>query len=491
VDRSPDVNVGSWIAARAAQRPDHPALIVSGGVESISYAQLDARIDRTAAALRALGIAAGERIAVALRSEPLFLELYFAAARLGAIFVPLNTRLAPGELSFQLGDCRARVALACEEVELGPLGGTRALTRGEFLALRPERAAPPPPLPGGERPQVIMYTSGTTGTPKGAVLPHRKTLYNTLNAELYFGLSGGDVVIAPVPLFHSFGLKILAVPALFAGASLVLVDRFDPLDLQATVARWRGTLLGAVPVMYRRMREAGLEPGRLASLRSAFSAGAPLDVETIRAFAAAGVRLVQGYGQTETSILCCLDADQALARAGSVGRPVRHGEVRVGDASGRAVPPGTRGEVLVRGPIVMLGYWERPEQTRASRIDGWHRTGDLGVMDADGYLSLVGRSREMYISGGENVYPAEVERVLEQFPQVAEVAVVGVPDARWGESGRAFVVPSGPALDAAALLRFAREKLAAYKIPRDVVQVAELPRTPSGKVRKHALLQDR
>jgi fatty-acyl-CoA synthase len=491
VDRGLEVNVGSWVAARAAERPDHPALVVSGSAESISYAELDDRINRTAALLQSLGIGPGERVALALRSEPLFLELYFAAARLGAILVPLNTRLAPGELSFQLGDCRARVAIACEEVELGELGRTRAISRGEFLALRPERAVPPAPLAGGERPQVIMYTSGTTGTPKGAVLPHRKTLYNTLNAELYFGLRGDDVVIAPVPLFHSFGLKILAVPALFAGATLVLVDRFDPLDLQATVARRRGTLLGAVPVMYRRMREAGLEPQQLASLRTAFSAGAPLDVESIRAFAAAGVRLVQGYGQTETSILCCLEADQALARAGSVGRAVRHGEVRVGDAAGRAVAPGTRGEVLVRGPIVMLGYWERPEETRAARIDGWHRTGDLGVMDADGYLSLVGRSREMYISGGENVYPAEVERVLEQFPQVAEVAVVGVADPRWGEVGRAFVVPAGPELDTAALLRFARERLAAFKIPRDVVQLAELPRTPSGKVRKHALLHDR
>jgi fatty-acyl-CoA synthase len=490
LDRSPDVNVGTWLAARAAMHPQRLALVVDGSAETRSYADLDANANRAAAALRALGVEEGDRVALALRNEPLFLELYFAAARLGAIVVPLNTRLAAAELAFQIRDCRASVAVACEDFDLGACGPARVVSRGELLALRPGVAAPPAPLAGGERPQVILYTSGTTGTPKGAVLPHRKTLYNTLNAELFFGLRSDDVVVAPVPLFHSFGLKILAVPALFAGATLVLVDRFDARSLQDCVQRSAATLLGAVPVMYRRMREAGVEPRKLASLRCAFSAGAPIDVETIRAFGAAGVRLIQGYGQTETSILCCLEPEQALARAGSVGRPVRHAELRIGDANGQALPAGTRGEVLVRGPIVMLGYWERPEETARSRVGGWHRTGDLGVMDADGYVTLVGRTHDMYISGGENVYPAEVERVLEQHPDVAEAAVVGVPDPRWGEAGRAYVVPRGAALDAAALLRFARERLAGYKVPREVLPIGELPRTPSGKVNKRALAGD-
>jgi fatty-acyl-CoA synthase len=236
------------------------------------------------------------------------------------------------------------------------------------------------------------------------------------------------------------------------------------------------------------MLEAGLAQEKLASVRFAFSAGAPLAVDTIEKFWNAGVRLKQGYGQTETSILCCLDADDALAKAGSVGKPVRFGEVRIADERGRTVPAGARGEVLVRGPIVMLGYWRRPEETAASRIDGWHRTGDLGVMDADGVVTLVGRLKDMYISGGENVYPAEVESVLAQHPDVSEVAVVGVPDPRWGESGRAYVVPATARLDSAALLVWAGERLARYKLPREVVVVAELPRTASGKVQKHALL---
>jgi fatty-acyl-CoA synthase len=220
----------------------------------------------------------------------------------------------------------------------------------------------------------------------------------------------------------------------------------------------------------------------------ALCAGAALGVETIERFWRAGIRLKQGYGQTETSILCCLDADDALRKAGSVGRPVRFGEVRIADERGRTVPAGERGEVVVRGPIVMLGYWRRPEETAASRSDGWHRTGDLGVMDAEGFVTLVGRLKDMYISGGENVYPAEVERVLAQHPDVSEVAVVGVPDPRWGEAGRAYVVPARGEVDAAALIAWAGERLARYKLPREVVVVAELPRTASGKVQKHALL---
>jgi fatty-acyl-CoA synthase len=464
--------------------------VVEATGERISYGELERRARRAADALRAFDIGPGDRVALALESEPLYLELYFAAAQLGAILIPLNTRLTAAELGFQIDDSDARLVVKSDAIALPERAGTRVLSPAELRARMPQEPTPLRVSPGGEAPQVILYTSGTTGRPKGAVLPQRKTYWNTRNAEVYFELEPSDVVVVPIPLFHSFGLKILSVPALFAGATVVLVSRFDPIGLQDCVARERATLLGAVPVMYQRMLEAGLAPEKLASLRFAFSAGAALAVETIERYWRAGIRLKQGYGQTETSILCCLDADDALAKAGSVGRPVRFGEVRIADERGRDVPPGVRGEVVVRGPIVMLGYWRRPEETAASRIDGWHRTGDLGVMDADGFVTLVGRSREMYISGGENVYPAEVERVLEQHPQVAEVAVVGVPDARWGEAGRAYVVPAGGELDPTGLLRFAREHLAAFKVPREVVSVAQLPRTASGKVRKHVLLQD-
>ena len=489
-DPGPNANVGSWLALHAKERPGHTALVVERTGERISYAELESRVQRTAQALAELGLAPGDRIALALPSEPLYLEVYFAAALLGAIAIPLNTRLTAAELGFQLEDSEPKIAVRAADSALPARGGTLALTPDELRARRPSQAAPRAAAPGGESPQVLMYTSGTTGQPKGAVLPHRKTYWNTRNAEIYFELDASSVVVCPIPLFHSFGLKILSVPALYCGATVVLVDRFDPIGLQECVATHRASLLGAVPVMYARMLEAGLLAEKLASLRFAFSAGAAIAPELIERYFDAGVCLKQGYGQTETSILCCLDAADARRKAGSVGRPVSFGEVRVADEAGRPVSAGANGEVQVRGPIVMLGYWRRPEETAASRTpDGWHRTGDLGVVDAEGFVTLVGRSKELYISGGENVYPAEVERVLGQHGNVSEVAVVGVPDERWGESGCAYVVPAREPIDSAELLAWASQRLARYKLPRDVVFVKELPRTASGKVQKHVLLQ--
>ena len=487
-DPGPEANVGSWLAAHADARPDHIALRVDATGERISYGELESRVNRTVAALAGLGVVEGDRVALALPSDPLYLELYFAAALLGAIAIPLNTRLTASELGFQIEDSEPRVVVRAAGIDVPERAGTRSLSPEALRELRPAQADRRTPAPGGEQPQVILYTSGTTGRPKGAVLPHRKTYWNSRNAEVYFELVPDDVVVVPIPLFHSFGLKILSVPTLFVGATAVLVDRFDPIGLQDCVARERATLLGAVPVMYERMLGQGLAREKLASLRFAFSAGAALSVETIQRYWEAGIRLKQGYGQTETSILCCLDADDALRLAGSVGKPVPFGEVRIADERGRDVPRGARGEVVVRGPIVMTGYWRRPEETAQSRIDGWHRTGDLGVMDDEGNVSLVGRLKELYISGGENVYPAEVERVLGQHPDVSEVAVVGVPDERWGEAGRAYVVPARGGFDSAALLTWASERLARYKLPREIVVIAELPRTASGKVQKHALL---
>ena len=487
LDPGPEANVGTWLALHAAERPEHTALVVERTGERISYRELDARVQRMARALVELGVTRGDRVALALPSDPLYLELYFAAALVGAIAIPLNTRLTAAELGFQLDDAEPRVAVRPSGSDLPGRRGTLALTPEELRARLPAIASRVTPAPGGEAPQVIMYTSGTTGQPKGAVLPHRKTYWNTRNAERYFELDSSSIVVCPIPLFHSFGLKILSVPALYCGATVVLVDRFDPSALQDCVARHRATLLGAVPVMYARMLDAGLAPEKLSSLHFAFSAGAALAPEIIERYFAAGICLKQGYGQTETSILCCLDAADARRKAGSVGRPVAFGEVRIADAEGRVCARGATGEVQVRGPIVMLGYWRRSQETEASRLDGWHRTGDLGVRDDEGFITLVGRLKELYISGGENVYPAEVERVLGQHRNVSEVAVVGVPDERWGEAGRAYVVPSREPFDASELLVWASERLARYKLPREVVVVAELPRTASGKVQKHVL----
>jgi fatty-acyl-CoA synthase len=349
-------------------------------------------------------------------------------------------------------------------------------------------------------PMLLMYTSGTTGAPKGALLPHRKTLFNALNAQLFFETTSRDRVLVALPLFHSFGLKILALPALYAGASLWLERRFDAEAVWRTVGAEGITYLGGVPTMFQALETAlaAAPPGRfdLRSLRFLFTAGAAIPVERIRAFEGHGLVLKQGFGQTETSILCCLDAQDALRKAGSVGRPVFHAEVRIVRAATLEGPPadwqdcgaGESGEIVVRGPITMLGYWNRPEATAETLRDGWLRTGDLARADDEGFFTLTGRARELYISGGENVYPAQVESTYLEHPSVREIAVVGVPDERWGEAGRAFVVlAEGAELDPEALRRFGRERLASYKIPRDFVAVEALPRTVTGKVQKHRL----
>ena len=348
-----------------------------------------------------------------------------------------------------------------------------------------------------EDPMILMYTSGTTGAPKGALLPHRKTLFNCKNAGVFFGLTPADRVLTVVPLFHSFGLLILAIPTLWAGGEVVLQPRFEPSAVWHAVAAHRITFLGGVPTMFAALLEAfDRERPDVSSLRFLFTAGAAIPVDVIHAFAERGLALKQGFGQTETSILCCLDAADAVRKAGSVGRPVPYAELRIVRRESLARPVrgwedcavDESGEIVVRGPITMTGYWERPEATAETLRDGWLRTGDLGSFDAEGFVTLVGRSKELFISGGENVYPRQVEGVYEQHPAIREVAVVGVPDPRWGEVGRAYVVlEPGAVLDPGALERFGRERLASFKVPRSFVAVSELPRTASGKVQKHRL----
>jgi fatty-acyl-CoA synthase len=508
---SPLHNVGGWTARRAALGGERPA--VSDAERSLDYAALEERCVRAAGWLAARGVSRGDRVALLLGNRTAYLELLLAAARLGAIAVPFNTRLAAPEIREQLDDCTPRVL--CFERELEALvenalrgaaapppvrisvGSADDAYEAALAAATPRRAVAPV---SPDDPMLLMYTSGTTGVPKGALLPHRKALYNSLNAQLFFETTARDRVLVVLPLFHSFGLCILALPALYAGASLALERHFDPERVWERVTREGISYLGGVPTMFRALHDAlAAAPERrfaLGSLRFLFTAGAAIPVETIRDFEARGLLLKQGFGQTETSILCCLEAKDALRKAGSVGRPVFHAEVRIVRPATLARPTGAwqdcgsgeAGEIVVRGPITMLGYWNRPEATAETLRDGWLRTGDLASADAEGFVTLTGRARELYISGGENVYPAQVEAAYLQHPAVREIAVVGIPDERWGEVGRAFVVlAEGACLDSEALRRFGRERLAAFKVPRDFVAVASLPRTETGKVQKFRL----
>jgi len=498
-------NVGGWISRRAAATGGRLAVI--DGDLRLTYAELEARCALAAGWLRAQGVGRGDRVALLLANRTAYLEIAFAAVRLGGIAVPINTRLAPPEIAQLLADCTPRVV--CHEDDL-----TERLARAEVPAgvachtvsdyeSAARRATPNADVAAvsPDDPMILMYTSGTTGVPKGALLPHRKTLFNSLNAQLFFDLTGRDRVLVVVPLFHSFGLQILAIPALYAGACVVLERHFDPAAVWSAVDAHGLTVVGGVPTMFRALletlEEAPSGAFRHDSLRFLFTAGAAIPVETIRGFEAQGLLLKQGFGQTETSILCCLDAADALRKAGSVGRPVFHAELRIVETERIAGPvsawrdcaPGVTGEIVVRGPITMLGYWNRPESTAETlREDGWLRTGDLASSDEEGFVTLTGRAREMYISGGENVYPAQVEATYHEHPDVGDVAVIGVPHERWGEAGRAYVVPKGTAaFDPEALRAWGRERLASFKVPSEFFEIDELPRTASGKIQKHQL----
>jgi len=496
-------NVGGWTTRRAAIAGDRPALV--DAERSLDYSALHDRTCRLVGVLREAGVERGDRVALLLGNRSAYVEAVFAAARRGAIAVPINARFTAPEVARVLAD--AEPALLLHEAALAELAAQAC----EGLAAPPRRLRCPDvyeqalaQAPRCEElaavspddPMILMYTSGTTGAPKGALLPHRKTLFNSLNAQLFFGLTGDDRVLVPLPLFHSFGLLILALPALYTGARVELLPRFDAEATWQRVAASDITLLGGVPTQLQALLEAIPEREARRSLRFLFGAGAAVPVDQIRAFEQRGVVLKQGYGQTETSILTCLDARDALRKAGSVGRPVFHADVRVVGVpeadtppeSWRETDPGETGEIVVRGPITMLGYWRRPDATAETIRGEWLRTGDLATRDPEGFLYLVGRERDMYISGGENVYPAEVEHALAEHPSVREVAVIGVPDARWGETGRAYVVTErGCTLDAAELAAFAAERLARFKLPREYVAIDALPRNETGKVQKQRL----
>ncbi len=503
------VNVAYWVQRWSELHPDKAAIVFQG--DEISYRRLHRRANRTACWLQSIGIEKGDRVAAMLDNCPEFIELYLASARLGAIFVPINTRLAAPELKFTLRHCRPRLFVYGPRFEtmvdsldlagslplilqarLGPGGNAERLDysagTAEFDGQEPFLTATLGPG-DPEEPQVIMYTSGTTGQPKGAVLSHRKTFFNCLNADIFFKLHFDDVMLVILPLFHSGGLFIQASPCLYKGATILLHPRFDPAAVYADIERYRVTKFLGVPTVFRALLELDGDKRRdVSSLRVTAIGGEKVTPELLAACKEAGFSCRQIMGQTETSILLWASEEESLARPGTVGRPVFHAEVRLMDEAGRPVPVGEVGEIVARGSILMKEYWQEPETTEKTMHGQWLRTGDLARMDEDGYFYLVDRATDMYISGGENVYPTEVERVLKQLPGVADAAVLGVPDDTWGEVGHAFVVlENGAEVTRDEIMDFCRANLAGFKRPKHITFVGELPRTSLGKVRKFVL----
>ncbi|CAM5285685.1 acyl-CoA synthetase [Streptomyces fumanus] len=489
--------IGSWSARRARKTPDRIALVHED--RTWTYRDLHERVLRLAHALRAQGVGRGDRVAYLGPNHPTFLETLFATGALGAVFVPLNTRLTAPELAYNLTDSGTRILIHAE-----PQGGTareaaRQADAPRLIPLGPAyedllTTATPTPLDEPVTPDdpcMIMYTSGTTGRPKGAVLTHANITWNSVNVLVDTDLAGDEVTLVVAPLFHTAGLNMTCLPTLLKGGRAILHSAFDPDQVLHTIETHRVTCMFGVPTMYDAMaarpRWATTD---LTSLRTLNCGGAPVPARTIAAYLARGLAFSQGYGLTEASPgVLYLDASQTSAKAGSAGVPHFFTDTRLVAPDGTDAAPGERGEILVQGPHVMTGYWNRPADTEAAFADGrWLRTGDVARTDADGYAYIVDRVKDMYVSGGENVYPAEVEDALLTHPAVAECAVIGVADPVWGESGRAIVVLR-PGTDATEtdLLDHLRARLAKYKIPKSVVRADTLPRTASGKLVKPAL----
>jgi fatty-acyl-CoA synthase len=492
------MGLARWIHANAGFSPEKPALRYEG--REISYAGLARRIDAQSQALTAAGMQPGDRVAFLGLNNPETLGLLFACAHLGALLVPLNWRLAPPEHQTTLADCAPKLLIA-EPAFAAGIDGVRAglppmrfLSLGAvagwesydaFLAAGTDRSAPH--ADASDSPVLISYTSGSTGRPKGVVLTQRALFYNAVNSTHMHDLASTDRVLTTLPLFHVGGLNILTLPALHAGATVTLHPKFDPAATLEAIERERITLTVLVPAQidalaaHPRWNEADLTSLRMITTGSQIVP--PRDYARVHA---RGVPLVSVYGSTETApIATYVRAGDARRKAGSAGQPALHCECRVVDEAGSDVAAGASGEIVVRGPNVMAGYWGDRVATDAALRDGWFHTGDVGHFDDEGWLVVDGRTKEMIISGGENVYPAEIENVLGECDAIAEVAVVGRPDERWGEAVVAVVVPkTGRRLAEREVLALLEGRVARYKHPRAVIFVDALPRTALGKVQK-------
>jgi fatty-acyl-CoA synthase len=495
----PFESIGLWTARRAELTPNRIA--IEEGGRRTTYAELDDRAARCAGALASAGVGAGDRVAALLDNGREYAEVLFACARLGAILVPLSTRLAPPELEFMASDSGA-TALVYGAAHAGTVAGFRPGTsiRASFVvgagddpsyeeALATASGSRPPVPCGRDDVLAIFYTSGTTGRPKGAMLTHGNLFWTNLNMVIALDLTQDERSLVVLPMFHVGGWNVNTLAVWWKGGTVVLEPSFDAARALDLIEGGITSCMG-VPQIYRAIADhPRFASADLSALRVAVCGGAPLEAGLIRRYQDRGVRFVQGYGLTEAAPNCLiLPPEDAERKAGAAGRPYFFADVRVVGPNDEPVAPGGTGEVVVRGPSVMQGYWGRPEETAAALRGGWLRTGDAGLLDDDGFIWIVDRMKDMYISGGENVYPAEVERVLAGHPAVAEAAVIGVPDDRWGEVGRAIVVLRGGAVATQdELAAYCRERLARFKVPVTFVFADALPRNPTGKLLKPEL----
>lgn len=498
---------GDLLGERARLTPDKLALVDVTTGARLSYRALDERARRAARTLtHALGLGPGDRLALLSHNRLEFIDLFFAAGKTGVILVPLSTRATARELAGVVRDAlpkalvfeNALSAVALDLIAQEPVpkavsldaGGDLGVLGWEELARSCDGVEQVNARCQPDDLWCLLYTSGTTGAPKGVMVPHRMVLWNGFDTVACWQLQESDISPIFTPLYHAGGLGAFLVPIVTIGGTLVLHRGFDPEEVWRTIERERATVVLGVPTIYKLLMESpSFGTVDLSSVRWLISGGAPLPVYVVEAYHARGVAFKQGFGMTEVGVNCfAMTLEDSRRKLGSIGKPLAFTEARIAGEDGRTVGPGTIGELRFRGPHVCAGYWRNPEATRAAfDEDGWFRSGDMARCDEDGFFYIAGRSKDMYISGGVNVYPAEVEAVLLQHPDVADAAIVGVADERWGEAGVAFLVMREGVLDEASVRAFLEERVARYKHPKALVAIAALPRTAYGKVVKPEL----
>ena len=500
------IEVFDWIASAADVTPDKVALTDLHSKRSFTYKEFDKRVGQVAAWLRDdVGVTKGDRVAVLSFNNPEFLEVQFACMRLGSVFVPVNFRLAVPELEYIVKDCAPKVLIS--EAELAETGTKVAelcelshhvITNSDGSDCSYEQAV------RGRTPVTdivdstledlwcIMYTSGTTGRPKGCMITYMMGVFNAVNLAGAARLDTDCVHFCFMPLFHTGGLNVFTNPAFHMGGSVVLMRNFDPGQVMEVISdpKYGVTHFIGVPAMFQFMAQhPGFEKLDVSRMRGAFVGAAPMPVALLNVWLDKGLKLQQGFGMTETGPSCLgLPVEDAKRKVGSSGKPVLHVKVKVVDEDGNEVPRGGMGELWCKGPTITKGYWNRPDANEKDFTDGWLHTGDAVRVDEDGYYYIVDRTKDMYISGGENVYPAEVEDCLFRLEGVLEVAIIGVADDKWGEVGKAIITQKpGANVSEEAVISHCKENLAAYKVPKSVEFVQALPRNATGKVLKTTL----
>lgn len=500
------MNIGEWTTQWAFLRPEKICLKYDD--LELSYLAFNRRINQLAHAFQEQGIQPGDRVCVLMANSNVFLEVFFALAKLGGILVPLNFRLAAPELEYIINNAQPKLLFyspefvtVVDEFRASLASVEKCICETEeaaegdqkyesWIAAYPDTEPVRESEPDMDDTLLIMYTSGTTGKPKGALQTHGNIQWTAIQGIQTYPIDASNVGVCCTPMFHIGGLNVSVIPNAYLGAKIIIQRLFDPVGVLRLIEENRATSVFGIPVMFLFMSQMPeFETTDFSSINFLVTGGSPCPKPLIETYQKKGVTFAQGYGLTESiGPITALLPDESADHIGSCGKPQFHTAVKIVDLAGNEAPVGETGEILAKGPIIFKGYWQRPEETAATLVDGWLHTGDMGYFDDQGFLYIYDRKKDMYISGGENVYPAEVEDVLMSIPGVADAGVIGVPDDKWGESGVAIIVKAPDSeISESVIIEACRGKLGKYKIPKKVVFTDELPRNLVGKILKKEL----